>query len=143
MCGTLIANCITYRPRHCMRNLIVIKWVCFSGANGHWEANVQVNSKTEARFTCLTDARPGVDRMRFVIPIIKYGSKTKSVLQLLLKANFHSALDARYAMDQGYVWSVFIHPLSTLTPHQAKDGIQQVQTDQCSISSNYGDICMA
>lgn len=99
----------------------------FSGANGHWEAKVQVNSEAQARFTCVTDDRPGIDRMRFLMPIMKYGTKAKSVLLTLLKANFHSALDARYAIDQGYVWSAFIHPLSTLTAPQATDAIQQVQ----------------
>ena len=43
----------------------------------------------------------------------------------LMQANFDSALDARYAVAQGRLWGVFIHPLSPLERDQFLSGIAQ------------------
>ena len=50
------------------------------------------------------------------------GEQVKS----MLKANFHSALDAKYALSDGFVISVFTHPLKELTEGQAIDALKQV-----------------
>ena len=59
---------------------------------------------------------------------------TDDEARLLLAANFDRALDARYAVARGYVWSVFIHPLSLLTDAQFIDGVSQVVT----LADTYG-----
>jgi hypothetical protein len=53
---------------------------------------------------------------------------------VLLGANFDRALDARYASGRGYLWSVFLHPLSSLTDSEFLDGVEQVVT----LARNYG-----
>jgi len=39
-----------------------------------------------------------------------------------MQANFDSALDARYAIAKGKLWSAFIHPLSELNEEQFFSG---------------------
>jgi len=61
---------------------------------------------------------PEADRMRIMIPIADANDLDADVLYRMLQANYESALDARYAIAKGLVWSVFIHPLSPLTENQ-------------------------
>ena len=44
----------------------------------------------------------------------------------MLDANFHSALDARYAVSEGIVYALFLHPISSLTPQQIVSALDQV-----------------
>jgi len=46
----------------------------------------------------------------------------------MLQANYDSALDARYATAQGLIWSVFVHPLSSLAEEFLASAIGQVHT---------------
>ncbi|MEL6188708.1 MAG: hypothetical protein AAFU79_29160, partial [Myxococcota bacterium] len=66
------------------------------------------------------------DRMRIMTPVAAVGSLDGPGLERLLQANFDAVLDARYAVAQGKVWSVFIHPLSPLTVPQLASGLAQV-----------------
>jgi len=79
-----------------------------SGRSGNW---VVTFKETSAQV--LTDER--ADRMRIMIPIADASDLETDQLYRMLQANYESALDARYAIAQGLVWSVYIHPLSTLT----------------------------
>ena len=54
------------------------------------------------------------NRMRALVPIRAADEMTQAELMRVLQANFDSALDARYAVAQGRLWAVFIHPLSPL-----------------------------
>ncbi len=65
------------------------------------------------------------DRMRLLTPITQTGSLTQAHLLRLLQADFDSALDARYAIAQNVLWSVFIHPLSTLSNEEFLSGLGQ------------------
>ncbi|MEM7767302.1 MAG: type III secretion system chaperone [Pseudomonadota bacterium] len=65
------------------------------------------------------------DRMRIVTPVAPAADLSAEDLERLMQANFDSALDARYAIAQGAVWSVFIHPLSSLTTEDFASGIGQ------------------
>jgi hypothetical protein len=47
-------------------------------------------------------------------PVGELRSLDKDFLTLLLRANFDRALDSRYALRGKELWSVFVHPLSTL-----------------------------
>ena len=70
-------------------------------------------------------ADPGADRMRAMVPIASAAGVSDEELRRMMQANFDSALDARYAIAQGRIWSVFIHPLSPLKRDQLISGIGQ------------------
>ncbi len=66
------------------------------------------------------------DRMRVVTPIVEAKLVDDELFRRMLQANYDSALDARYAVAQGVVWSVFIHPLGELTDRFFLSGVGQV-----------------
>jgi len=68
---------------------------------------------------------PRADRMRAMVPIRSIDGLDAEELMRLLQANFDSALDARYAVAQGRLWGVYIHPLSPLEPAQFVSGLAQ------------------
>jgi hypothetical protein len=68
-------------------------------------------------------------------PIIEEENLDLSDMKLLLEANFDRALDAKYSLYQGLLWSSFTHPLQELTVEQLKDAIKQVAT----LADRYGD----
>lgn len=65
------------------------------------------------------------DRMRVMAPVVSAGDLDTEALERLMQANFDSALDARYAIAQGAVWSVFLHRLSSLPLEDFASGIAQ------------------
>lgn len=65
------------------------------------------------------------DRMRVIAPVAESASLTAEETTRLLQANFDSALDARYALAKGYVWAVFLHPLSSLDGAEFGSGVAQ------------------
>jgi len=54
-----------------------------------------------------------------------------------MKANFDRALDARYCINQGVVWSAFIHPLGSLTPDLFFSAVSQVGTARATFGTDY------
>ncbi|SLN47900.1 hypothetical protein ROA7450_02387 [Roseovarius albus] len=78
----------------------------------------------ETELLIVTDAKS--DRMRILSPIRNASEVPEKELSRLMQANFDSALDARYAMAQGTLWSIYIHPLSPLEKDQLISGIGQV-----------------
>ena len=64
-------------------------------------------------------------RMRAMVPIISADLLSEDLMERMLQANFDSVLDARYAISNGQVWAVFIHPLDTLTEVDFTSGIVQ------------------
>lgn len=66
------------------------------------------------------------DRMRLVSGIANVRDVNDDVLLMAMEANFHSVLDARYAISNEIVWSIFVHPLSDLTPTLFDSAIGQV-----------------
>ncbi|MEM9580498.1 MAG: hypothetical protein AAF891_07395 [Pseudomonadota bacterium] len=74
------------------------------------------------------------DRMRAMVPIRSADGMTEAELLRLMQANFDTALDARYAVAQGRLWGVFIHPLSPLTREQLISGL--IQT--VNVARTYG-----
>lgn len=74
----------------------------------------------------VSDAR--ADRMRVMTRIRSAEGLPANLAERMLQANFDAVLDARYAIAQGQVWSVFIHPLSPLTERQLLSGVAQVIT---------------
>jgi len=68
------------------------------------------------------------DRMRLISQIGPSGALNTEQLTRIMQANFDSALDARYAIAQGAIWSTFVHPLSSLTNEDFVSGISQTVT---------------
>lgn len=71
---------------------------------------------------------PVADRMRIFTMVRPENSLGPDLLRRLLQANFDTALDARYALAQGFLWSVYIHPLSPLTQDQIVSALSQTVT---------------
>lgn len=66
------------------------------------------------------------DRMRLMTPVVESADLSAEVQIRVLQANFDSVLDARYAIANDLLWSVFIHPLSPLTENELISAITQV-----------------
>lgn len=90
------------------------------GQDGFWRF-----SYAETPLLLITDAQ--ADRMRVVAPIAEFeqAELPPELLYRMLQANFDSALDARYAIARGTLWSTFIHPLSPLSDRQFLSGVGQ------------------
>ena len=74
------------------------------------------------------------DRVRIMTPVIEEHELDEHELRTLLSANFDRALDARYALGDGYLWSVFVHPLHDLTDDMLADALRQV----CRLADTFG-----
>ncbi len=70
-------------------------------------------------------ADDNADRIRIMSPISNAATLSEDHLVRLMQANFESALDARYAIAQGAVWSAYIHPLSVLDEREFFSGMGQ------------------
>jgi hypothetical protein len=68
---------------------------------------------------------PVSDRMRAMVSIASLDDLDDDALRRVMQANFDTALDARYAIAQGRLWGVFIHPLSPLKRDQLISGLGQ------------------
>ena len=77
------------------------------------------------------------DRMRIIMPIGPADELDEENLLRMMQANFDSALDARYAVAQGTLWGVFIHPLSSLTSEEFLVGLGQTANVVMSYGSTY------
>ncbi|MEL7092932.1 MAG: hypothetical protein AAFN94_14465 [Pseudomonadota bacterium] len=79
-------------------------------------------------------ADPVADRMRAMVPIRSADGLSSAELMRLMQANFDTALDARYAVAQGRLWGVFIHPLSPLQ----KDQLLSALVQTINVARTYG-----
>jgi len=77
------------------------------------------------------------DRMRLISPIAQADILNEALMYRLLQANYDSALDARYAVANDIVWSVFIHPLSSLSDEQVISAVSQVHTTAETFGSTF------
>ena len=59
------------------------------------------------------------------------------LLWTLLCANFDRALDAKYAIHRGLLWSTFVHPLGELTAAEFESGLKQVYTLRATYGTTY------
>lgn len=82
----------------------------------------------------VTDAR--ADRMRAMVPIRSISEMTNEEVMRVMQANFDTALDARYAVAQGRLWGVYIHPLSPLEKDQFISGLGQA----VNLAKTYGSL---
>ena len=100
------------------------------GESGRWQ--FQIN---ETIFIALTDENN--NRIRIISPITDVISLDKEMLQNALVANYHSALDVKYAISEDVLWSTFIHPLKELSEAQLKDAISQVYYANVNFGTTY------
>ncbi len=84
---------------------------------------------------CISD--PSHDRMRIIAPIRSEADVSDHQRRLALAANFHTALDARYASSEGVLYAAFIHPLSPLDEAQLLSALRQVASLALSFGTTY------
>lgn len=89
----------------------------------------------ETPMICITDESN--NRMRIVAPIKKVEEMEEGELTKCMEANFHTALDVKYAISEGVVWSVFIHPLKELSNNQVVDALTQVRAAAQTYGRDY------
>lgn len=89
------------------------------GLSGRWQAIYK-----QMPMLIITDQAN--DRMRIMTPITETDQLDKDLLSVCLEANYHSVLDAKYAISDKILWSVYIHPLSPLTDDQVVSAMSQV-----------------
>ena len=77
------------------------------------------------------------DRMRLVSPIASMEEVGDDLVMMAMEANFHSALDARYAISNDTMWSAYIHPLKDLTLAQFDSAITQVAIARATFGSEF------
>lgn len=82
-------------------------------------------------------ADPVADRMRVMSPVAQTGTLPVEQYERMMQANFDAALDARYAVAQNIVWSVFIHPLGSLTERELLSGTAQTVTAALNFGTSY------
>lgn len=76
------------------------------------------------------------NRMRAMVPIRSAEGMTADELERILQANFDTALDARYALANGRLWAVYIHPFQELERDQFISGLAQT----VNIANTYGTL---
>jgi hypothetical protein len=77
------------------------------------------------------------DRMRLISPIAQVEDLQQGMLEQAMEANFHTALDARYATSEGFVWAAFIHPMGDLTEEQLRSAVKQVTRARQTFGDTY------
>lgn len=77
------------------------------------------------------------DRMRIIAPIAKYSEITREQIDKIMESNFHSSLDARYAVSDNIVYSAYIHPLSKLDGEQLRGAVAQVFNLAATFGTDY------
>ncbi|MEM6262215.1 MAG: hypothetical protein AAGI38_06895 [Bacteroidota bacterium] len=101
-----------------------------SGQPGAWEFTVR-----GMPMLCLTDEAN--NRMRIISPVREMKDVSDEQFKAAMSANFHSALDARYAVSNGLLWSAFIHPLEELSEDQLLNAISQVYNANLTFGTSY------
>ena len=120
----LIFSCIAIPAFSQMNNaqlekILTSQTDSIQGSNGRWQLLLD-----EMPMIVLTDETN--DRMRIIAPIIEASKLDEDLLLDCLTANFHSALDVKYAISEGLLWSVYVHPLSPLTEMEIESAVKQV-----------------
>jgi len=101
-----------------------------SGQLGYWQFKY-----FDRYFLVITDETH--NRMRIVSPVVEEEKLDETYLKKSLEANYHTALDVKYALADGLMWSVFIHPLKELSDEQVKDAIKQVYSAAATFGYSY------
>ncbi|MEL6581993.1 MAG: type III secretion system chaperone [Cyanobacteria bacterium J06621_12] len=101
-----------------------------SGQPGRWRFSLN-------DLSILVLADPNADRMRIFTPVADAAELPPEQMRRMMLANFHTALDARYAIADGIIVSTFIHPLSTLQEQDLLSALNQVSSLATTFGSSY------
>ena len=106
------------------------------------EADTALVNNNQVRFMfndvvliCIHDAN--ANRMRIISPIVELEKLEEDEVLNALVANFHSALDVKYALSDELIWSVYTHPLQELSEQQVVDAIHQVYAAAITFGKTY------
>jgi len=113
-----------------LEELLTAQTDSIQGFAGRWQVSVD-----EMVMVILTDETN--DRMRIIAPIIESSKLDEGLLLDCLTANFHSALDVKYAISDGVLWSVFVHPLSPLTEMEVTSALKQVYAAAATFGTTF------
>ena len=105
------------------------------GEHGIWEATFD-----EYQVIIITDQT--ANRMRIFAPIVETKELKKNQMEKMMEANFDRALDAKYSTYNGYVVSVYAHPLKELHEDQLIDALNQVITLTVTFGDSYSSTGM-
>lgn len=97
------------------------------GVSGFWRFSV-----AGRELLVITDET--ANRMRIISGVAEVKDIDAERMSRMMQANFDSALDARYAVAKGVLWSAFLHPLATLTDEDFVSGVAQV----VNLADTYG-----
>lgn len=149
-----IANAKT----HLLKELQILSFITFNFSAGYLNAQQMDNQKLHAIIYTLSDKIEGdngkwqfiIDstllfcltdelhnRMRIIAPVDKMENIKQDQVNQCMEANFHTALDVRYSISDGILWSAFIHPLRKLNKDQVISGISQVYSCVKTFGTTY------
>lgn len=100
------------------------------GRHGAWQFYVK-----EVQMISITDSIH--NRMRIISPIADASALSDDLIKAAMIANFHTALDVKYAVTDGVLWSVFIHPLKELSEDQVRDALSQVYNANITFGTTF------
>ncbi len=123
------------RPEPRMSQRALHEIIAATGESVRAEGNLVAFRVREVPVVCVSD--PAADRMRLVAPVKRIENASPEELIAAMHANFHTALDVRYALTNEMIVVAFLHPLSTLTPEQVVSAIQQVATARETFGTTY------
>lgn len=106
-----------------------------AGFSGRWQAVYN-----EVPLLILTDEAN--DRMRIIAPITEVATLDEDLLLDCMTANFHSALDVKYAISDGLLWSVFVHPLSGLLESELDSAVDQVYAAAVTFGTTFSSTAL-
>ena len=135
----LIAPILSYGQEMNNTNLEeIFKNVCdtVSGGEGAWEITLD-----GLKMLCMTDSRN--NRMRIICPVAEMKEITQEQVMEAMEANFHSALDVKYAIANDYMWVAFIHPLKELSEYEVLSAITQVFNAHLTFGTLYSSTDLA
>ena len=101
-----------------------------SGENGVVEFNFR-----NVKMYLVSDVKH--NRMRIIAPIADYTKLERQHIDAVLQSNFHKALDARYAVSEGVLYSAYIHSMKELTKAQIESAVSQVANLALSFGGTY------
>ncbi len=100
------------------------------GNTGNWQFMIK-----DRILVCITDENN--NRMRIMSPIIEQKKLAYEDMLKLMEANFHTALDVKYAISDDVLWSVYIHPLKELGKDEVLSAINQVYSAAMTYGTTY------
>lgn len=109
--------------------------IAANGSNVRVEGSMAVFQFGGVPLLCISD--PNADRMRIIAPVKRVDEATPQEILAAMRANFHTALDVRYAISEGVIFAAFIHPLSPLSAEQVASAIRQVASARETFGDSY------